>query len=293
MNAWVKVSPNAPDETVTVSVTSDGYWGNSFMEQYPAPPPPPQITVCPVPSPPWGSGSQSAVIGGSGFWGNTPQVSWSGNGGVNFLESSTATVTSDSQIDLSVSLAPVNSDGSITLGVGTAACVIPVLAAPTGCGDQRDTIIQEYVTYGVSLTPQCSWFTLTAHSEYFQFPELKVYDPYSWALIRQPLTINKSYEYGLDRWWQLWGASRISNSGYRSPSHNASVGGAQNSRHLYGDAMDLRNETGTVQEYNSMADAAKYGNPNAGASYVEPLDGPCGYGCVHADWRNTAGPYSQ
>jgi len=35
INAWVTVSPYAPDETVTVSVTSNGYWGNSFMEQYP------------------------------------------------------------------------------------------------------------------------------------------------------------------------------------------------------------------------------------------------------------------
>jgi hypothetical protein len=62
---------------------------------------------------------------------------------------------------------------------------------------------------------------------------------------------------------------------------------------MYGDAMDLRNESQTVQEYNEMANAAKNGNPNAGASYVEELTGPCSLVCVHADWRNTAGPYSQ
>lgn len=112
-----------------------GSYYPTYVESTP-PPPPAQITVCPVPSPPWGSGSNSAVIGGSGFSGNTPQVSWSGNGGVNFLQSSSATVTSDTQINFSVSLAPVTSDGSITLGVGTAACVIPVLAAaqPTVSG---------------------------------------------------------------------------------------------------------------------------------------------------------------
>ncbi len=111
------------------------YDGTSYYSVYVSPPPPPpQITVCPVPSPPWGAGSQSAVIGGSGFWGNTPQVSWSGNGGVNFLQWSDASVASDSQIDLSVSLAPVTSEGSVTIGVGTAACVIPVVAAaPPAC----------------------------------------------------------------------------------------------------------------------------------------------------------------
>ena len=35
MNAWVRVSSGSPDQTVTVSVTSNGSWGNSFMEQYP------------------------------------------------------------------------------------------------------------------------------------------------------------------------------------------------------------------------------------------------------------------
>ena len=27
--------------------------------------------------------------------------------------------------------------------------------------------------------------------------------------------------------------------------------------------------------------------PDAGADWIEPLIGPCGYGCVHADWRKT------
>ena len=35
MNAWVRVASDAPDETVTVTVTSNGSWGNSFMAQYP------------------------------------------------------------------------------------------------------------------------------------------------------------------------------------------------------------------------------------------------------------------
>jgi hypothetical protein len=35
MNAWVRVASDAPDETVTITVTSNGSWGNSFMAQYP------------------------------------------------------------------------------------------------------------------------------------------------------------------------------------------------------------------------------------------------------------------
>jgi len=55
---------------------------------------------------------------------------------------------------------------------------------------------------------------------------------------------------------------------------------------MYGDAVDLRNVTQTTQEYWNMANAARWGSPNADADYVEPLDGPCALSCVHADWRN-------
>ena len=65
------------------------------------------------------------------------------------------------------------------------------------------------------------------------------------------------------------------NSGYRSPTYNASVGGASKSRHMYGDAFDIRplstsvnalepkctQNGGTLVEYNSH---------------------------VHCDWRNDA-----
>lgn len=38
----------------------------------------------------------------------------------------------------------------------------------------------------------------------------------------------------------LGGNSIIINSGYRSPNHNRSVGGAKNSQHIYGKAADIR-----------------------------------------------------
>jgi hypothetical protein len=35
MHAWVTVSPSAPTQMITVTVTSNGYWGQPFLPQYP------------------------------------------------------------------------------------------------------------------------------------------------------------------------------------------------------------------------------------------------------------------
>jgi zinc D-Ala-D-Ala carboxypeptidase len=43
---------------------------------------------------------------------------------------------------------------------------------------------------------------------------------------------------GLDKYRDIAGATRIE-SAYRDPRHNASIGGARNSQHLYGSAVDL------------------------------------------------------
>jgi len=75
------------------------------------------------------------------------------------------------------------------------------------------------------------------------------------------------------------------------------VGRATASRHLFGDAADLRNESYSTPcgsacpaEWNNMVDAAVA----ADKDYVEPSTGACGYACVHADWRNhDIGIYSQ
>ena len=97
-------------------------------------------------------------------------------------------------------------------------------AFPQDCGDERTQIIQEYQTYGVDLTPSCSDFTQNRHSKYFAFPELNTGD-YSWALIRDPLVIDESNSYGLDRWRTEFGAPRVVNSAYRNPKRTNSVGG--------------------------------------------------------------------
>ena len=65
------------------------------------------------------------------------------------------------------------------------------------------------------------------------------------------------------------------NSGYRTPSHNASVGGVSSSRHQYGDAFDITPSTATLAALDAACDAQ-------GADYVGVYTGH-----IHCDWRNT------
>ena len=159
------------------------------------------------------------------------------------------------------------------------------------CGDERDEIIAEYRAYDVNLTPACEDFTQTVPSTApYTFDKYNIHNNYGWALIREPLT-RKSGD-GLRSWVVniklLLGAKRPVNSAYRAPKRNKKIGGAAQSRHMYGDAIDLRNVTRTLAEYEAMRDAANV----AGADYIEPWIGPCKDGCVHADWRSHSGGYS-
>jgi hypothetical protein len=169
-----------------------------------------------------------------------------------------------------------------------------------GCHDDRDYIIQEYHDYKTSATspfyPTCGNFTKTAHSQYFSFAELNSGD-YAWALVKRPMTVAASSGYGLDAWRVAYGGPRIVNSAYRNPVHNNAVGGVPASRHLFGDAADLRNQSYAspcgatcLAEWDRMVNTALAANRD----YVEPSTGPCGYACVHADWRShDTGIYSQ
>jgi Peptidase M15 len=155
------------------------------------------------------------------------------------------------------------------------------------CGDERDAILKEYVEKKVNLTPACTDFTQSGRSQFFTYKQLTVNERYTWALLRGPLTVTKEKGYGLDKWREEYGAPRITNSVYRSPVKNEAVGGAPQSRHMYGDAADLRNQSGQDFEYDAMVTAAQ----RAKADYIEPVSGPCKKACVHADWRDTSGDY--
>jgi hypothetical protein len=65
------------------------------------------------------------------------------------------------------------------------------------------------------------------------------------------------------------------NSGYRNVHHNGSVGGATFSRHLYGDAVDLKSLVVSLNELAQLCDTY-------GADYVGMYSSH-----VHCDWRHT------
>jgi hypothetical protein len=154
--------------------------------------------------------------------------------------------------------------------------IVPVISicivgcAPQGCGDERDTIIAEYPQYGVNFTPTCADFTQTAHSAHFSFAELNTGD-YSWAIIRDSLLT------GLENTRTSYNNQpMIVNSAYRNPARNNSVGGASQSRHMFGDAADIA--AGNCDTWNRLAAAAC----GAGA-WLEPVE-QSGLGHVHMDW---------
>ncbi len=172
------------------------------------------------------------------------------------------------------------------LPIVIALLLVPPKAFSQDCGDERTQIILEYTTFSVDLTPSCSDFTQDRHSRYFSFAELNTSD-YGWALIRDPLIVDDSNSYGLDRWRTEFGGPRTINSAYRNPKRNNSVGGAAKSRHMHGDAVDFRNESQQQPEWDAMTAAAT----RAQADFVESQSGPCALKCAHADWRNHGGTY--
>lgn len=165
------------------------------------------------------------------------------------------------------------------------------------CADDRDPLTAEYSQYAVNLFPVCGQYankySQNAHSQYFSFAEIDTPCPsqrnpeFAWALVRQPLVAPASSGYGLDAWRVAYGGSRIINSGYRDPVQNRLCKGAGQSPHMYGHAADFQNESRTQAEWDTMYSAAGV----AHADYREPLNGPCGLGCVHADWRKHKGSY--
>jgi hypothetical protein len=70
------------------------------------------------------------------------------------------------------------------------------------------------------------------------------------------------------------GAAVTVTSGYRSPAYNASVGGAEWSRHMYGDAADIDVEGWSVEELGVLCE-------DLGADYVGLYED----GHTHCDWR--------
>lgn len=148
------------------------------------------------------------------------------------------------------------------------------------CGDERDVIIQEYATYNAGIIPFCHAFTSAGGTQNFSWSELNqatdnTHQP--WAILHDILWA------GLENTRSNYnrGGIRIT-SGYRCPHINVGIpGSAQRSRHMYGDAADMKSgdHPWNQDEWNRLADAAVL----AGATFIKPYETDTSH--VHADWR--------
>jgi hypothetical protein len=152
--------------------------------------------------------------------------------------------------------------------------------------DEIDQARQEYIDMGKNSKPGRSEFSNSGQSSggNFSFAALN-YGDYSYAIIAASL-----YS-GLEAIRAAIGNLPITpTSGYRNPRHNASAGGAPESRHIYGDATDfhIRDVNGDSNE--NQADWVILANAacdDAGAGFVERYSQSSTH--VHADWGPSRG----
>jgi len=181
------------------------------------------------------------------------------------------------------------------------------------CADaQQNQIAAQYPvpdsTTGMAFVPLCIWFTQTASSLYYSATQQGNFgkQPFGWALVKNPLTTPAYTFYGLDFWTYLMGAgAQTIDSTYRPPVYNQQKGGQPDSRHQFGDAVDIHNVSGTQLEHDlkaCLASVAAASSSSGGrvmtscaylgvtidasADWVESTTGACGMSCVHADWRS-------
>ena len=181
------------------------------------------------------------------------------------------------------------------------------------CRNDSDNLVAEYagnnvitdVVTGKRFQPACFQTTNTAHSANFQFSQLNVscrsqgFKPeFTHALIKQPLVVSASSQYGLDYWVQLLGGvgTRKITSGYRDPVQNTACGSTAptTGRHMFGDAVDLSANSPTDWQNMWIQAGSSVNKTGAKADYREPPNLGCAKVCVHADWqKHDIGGYAQ
>ena len=118
--------------------------------------------------------------------------------------------------------------------------------ASSSCSNpELDKLVQEYKTVQAAYIPKCNEFTNSAHSPHLSFQALNTGD-YLWAILRGQMLEGSECIY------KHLSASEhlLVNSGYRNPFHNAKIpNSAPESRHIYGDAVDIQTGTTTWDEY--------------------------------------------
>lgn len=120
------------------------------------------------------------------------------------------------------------------------------------CGDERDTMISEYIDYDVGWVPTCSDFSSSGGTAHFSWSELNggfsTGNPHNpWGIVRQALKDNlETTRTNYNR-----GGITLS-SAYRCPHGNNNVGGVQHSNHMKGVAADMYSASyqWTEEEFN-------------------------------------------
>lgn len=146
---------------------------------------------------------------------------------------------------------------------------------PPQCGDERGSIIEEYVSRGVNLQPSCSDFTTTASSTHFVPAE---YDKNGY---HQNYIARSSLLSGAEATRTNYGAALVVTNSYRCPDKQcdincSAIGGG---RHMHGDAIDFNSYSNT-----STWDAIKNAADAVGGSCIEPMS-LSSNSHVHVDFR--------
>jgi len=155
-----------------------------------------------------------------------------------------------------------------------------------GCGDERDTMINEYrpgVVYqnGVSPIPGCS--DIEYHSSGYQYLTNFTWGELNWNWGQgNPHTgwgiIHAGAANGLQTTRNNYGQAIYVSSGYRCPHGNASIPGDDNSHHMRGRAIDMYKWGGNVApywseaEFNALKDIADNTMPVESFPYTEYPD---------------------
>lgn len=95
-----------------------------------------------------------------------------------------------------------------------------------------------------------------AHPDWNTFPENQSDDLLNWGVPADRTRVDPAIKTIADRMARALGTRITVNSGYRDRRYNASIGGASNSKHMYGKAMDLSYIGGSAEERRRMLTAA-------------------------------------
>lgn len=154
--------------------------------------------------------------------------------------------------------------------------------------DEISQCRQEYIDMSKAYTPNRNEFRHNGGTAHFPWSDYMQDCDYSYGIERAVLDIGieAMYNYVRTHYSQAGADNMEITSGYRNPLHNASLDppGAENSRHIYGDAADFGRRDVNNDGHTNATDTAiiSAAATATNASYIED---DYSDGHVHVDWR--------